>query len=160
MGYILKQRMIFDLKSKRILYIKDGKEERDGIEVIFRWDIYALWSSCIWIFCVYAPGCDGIMYMIKYDGVEKEIMCINQLLLWSPSLMLLIDIEYIWLGDDIAELFGGGSGSIFCCRFHCKTLSGFMVGCALEIWSQTQCRLKTGDMVQLKIFSGNMAVLM
>ena len=52
MGYILKYRMIFDLKSKRILYVKDGKEDRNGREVMAWWDIYSLCSGYIWMWYV------------------------------------------------------------------------------------------------------------
>ena len=60
MGYILKYRMIFDLKSKRILYVKDGKEDRNGREAMAWWDIYSLCSG-LYMDAVRAPECDGIV---------------------------------------------------------------------------------------------------
>ena len=52
--------MIFDLKSKRILYVKDGKEDRNGREAMAWWDIYSLCSG-LYMDAVRAPECDGIV---------------------------------------------------------------------------------------------------
>ena len=47
------------------MYVKDGKDDRDGVKAMAWWDIYKLYA-------VRTPECNIIVYIMTCDRAEKD----------------------------------------------------------------------------------------